>query len=195
MLSDLGFGKGPTFFSYRNVQALNNSAPHRLDSSPSTVPQGYCRALVFTLLIKASSRLPTTANGISSYNVEKKHRNECFAETSKSAQGVQLCEGKYWVNTKLKQRHFWVTNINWKCGFFPFNVPWHYPICISKCLYFMEKIFVNNWTIQLPKNAEKVHFWLTRRAQRCLCLFSLMRLCLTSGVYNEYEFGTHPFCP
>ena len=160
------------------VWAINNSAPHGLDSSPSTVPQGYWRALVFTLLIKASSRLPTTANGISSYNVEKKHNDEYFVETSKSAQGVQLCRGK--------------NHINRKCGFFPFNVPWRYPICISKFLYFMETIFVNNWTIQLPKDAEKVHFWLTRSAQRCLCLSSLMWLCLTWGVYNGGGGGVSP---
>ena len=55
------------------VMVYSPRYPHRVLWLPSTVPQGYWRALVFTLLMTASSRLPTTANGICSY---EKHQNQ-----------------------------------------------------------------------------------------------------------------------
>ena len=41
----------------------------------------------------------------------------------------------WYIVRSLKQRCFWVMDVNQKCGLFPFDMPWPYHICIAKCLH------------------------------------------------------------
>ena len=66
---------------------------------------------------------------------------------------------------ELEQQRFWPTHVNRKWGFFSFNMPWCYQMCIDMCLY--------SYRDDLPKNLfkitaqvlQKVHFQLTSVAK------------------------------
>ena len=53
----------------------------------------------------------------------------------------------WYIVRSLKQRCFWVMDVNQKCGLFPFDMPWRYHICIAKCLY--------SYRDYLPENLDK----------------------------------------
>ena len=48
---------------------------------------------------------------------------------------IVIVSFEYQSNRELKQRRFWVTHVNGKWGFFPFNMPWCYQNCIVQYLY------------------------------------------------------------
>ena len=37
---------------------------------------------------------------------------------------------------ELKKKPFWMTHVNRKWVFFPFNIPWRYQMCLAKYFYF-----------------------------------------------------------
>lgn len=63
-------------------------------------------------------------------------------------------------------------------AFFPFQHAFHEKICLSKRLTLTETICCKIWAQSVPKNAKKVHFWLTYFTQKSLCLLSSQGLYL-----------------
>ena len=125
--------------------------------------------------------------------LEKKLEFQVVLWTSSSC--IVLISGGHCllVLVSNKQRHFWAKDVNRKWGRFPYNMPWRYQICISKCLYSCRDNFANYYSsvikskmvatsFCLPKIClhcrlmNKVHFWLTCVAQKHLCLRSLIYL-------------------
>ena len=74
------------------------------------------------------------------------------------------------VNRELKQRRFWMTQVNRKWRLFPVHIPWRHHICLVKCL--LETNCLKMWANRCPRI--QIHFRLTCVAHERSCSSSLI---------------------
>ena len=74
------------------------------------------------------------------------------------------------VNRELKQRRFWMTQVNRKWRLFPVHIPWRHHICLVKCL--LETNSLKMWANRCPRI--QIHFRLTCVAHERSCSSTLI---------------------